>query len=72
MIKLLPCPWCGKTPEVFPKDPEVSGNAWGSVCCVNKKCQAQPYVNDGSLVADDRGSDKYKELAIKRWNRRKI
>jgi hypothetical protein len=71
MIEPLPCPFCGKAPCVFPIDPTVEGNAWGMVQCVNKHCSAQPKVNDGATLADERGSDKYKEAAIRRWNRRR-
>ena len=66
----LPCPFCGKTPKVFPSRPELDGNAWGAVRCINIRCPAMPNVNDGSRVSDERGSDAYKRLAIKRWNRR--
>lgn len=66
----LPCPFCGKLPEVYPKDPSREGNAFGQVRCENDRCQAQPVVNDGALSADERGSAAYKRLAIRRWNRR--
>ena len=65
-----PCPFCGAAPEVRPKDPETEGDAWGEVACVNPECPAQPSVQDGEDVADERGSDAYKAAAIKRWNRR--
>ena len=31
---------------------------------------AQPSVRDGEEVADQRGSDGYKDVAIRRWNTR--
>lgn len=68
-LKLLPCPFCGKTPIVVPINPEIEGNAWGEVKCVNKHCFAQPTVRDGCKVTDD--AIDYKKAAIKRWNRRK-
>ena len=38
--------------------------------CQNDGCAAQPRVEDGEDIADERGSDAYKQCAIKRWNRR--
>lgn len=69
-VQPLPCPFCGKAPNVVPSNPDLDGNAWGAVVCVYKRCPAQPTVKDGANIADDRGSDAYKALAIKRWNRR--
>jgi hypothetical protein len=66
----LPCPFCGKEPDVYPHHPETEGNAWGEVVCVNGRCPAQPRVLDGAVIADERGTAAYKRLAIKRWNRR--
>jgi hypothetical protein len=76
MLKPLPCPFCGKLPRIEPKNPERDGDAWGAVTCVNKRCATfngrdeGVSVGDGSLIADSRGPDKYKEAAIRRWNRR--
>lgn len=64
------CPFCGKKPKVMPSNPDMDGNAWGAVACTNKRCPAQPRVQDGCMVADDRGSGAYKDTAIKRWNKR--
>lgn len=69
-IEPMPCPFCGKTPKVFPLDSEIGGNAWAEVRCVNKKCSANPCVSDGTKIIDERGSEKYKKAAIKRWNKR--
>jgi hypothetical protein len=71
MTAPLPCPFCGEQPEVLPKDPKRSGNAWGAVRCANEDCHASECsVGDGEAMADDRGSDLYKEAAIRRWNTR--
>lgn len=69
-LKPKPCPFCGAVPTVGPADPEREGNAGGFVRCENPTCPAQPYINDGETVADERGSAKYKALAIVRWNTR--
>lgn len=66
----LHCPFCGGVPVVEPIEPELQGNAFGRVSCFNVKCPAQPTVDDGETVSDDRGSDAYKAIAIARWNRR--
>lgn len=72
MLKPLPCPWCGTTPDTFPQNPKVEGNAWGEVRCTNNDCHAGGVsVGDGEDGADDRGSDKYIQCAIRRWNDRK-
>lgn len=66
-MKPLAC-LCGVVPLVRPENPEVEGNAWGAVICVNPECPANPFVEDGIDVCDDRGSDAYKRAAIERWN----
>lgn len=66
----LPCPFCGELPKVLPSRPDLDGNAWGAVSCVNTKCPAMPRVQDGAAILDERGSAAYKALAIKRWNQR--
>jgi hypothetical protein len=70
MAKPLPCPFCGKEPQVGPARPEIEGNAWGYVECINERCPAQPRVRDGANCSDERGSAAYKALAVRRWNRR--
>jgi hypothetical protein len=67
MLKPRLCPFCHTEPKVIPSNPEMDGNAWGAVQCVNQACPARPRVADGSTVADERGSDAYKALAIRRW-----
>ncbi len=69
-VKPLPCPFCGKIPNVYPTDPSREGNAFGQVRCDYPRCAANPVVNDGALQSDERGSSAYKRLAINRWNRR--
>ena len=66
----LPCPFCGKKPKLFPIDPDREGDAFGEVSCMNEKCSAHPTVRDCCEIADMRGPGAYKDLAIKRWNRR--
>ena len=73
LIKL--CPFCGKEPELFPKNPKREGNAWGAVSCVNTKCSTFDSfrhkgvtVEDGEDVADDRGTAEYQNAARLRWN----
>lgn len=70
MTKPLTCPFCGAHPIVGPEDPTKDGNAWGIVECVNTRCAVRPQCADGDDVADERGSDAYKEAAIRRWNQR--
>lgn len=61
---------------MHPIDPKAQGNAWGEVRCENRLCPTYDEtrrhgvsVRDGELVADERGSDAYKGIAIRRWNR---
>lgn len=61
LLKPLPCPFCGSEPVIGPSNPELSGNAFGFV-----ECPAKPHVGDGEIVADDRGSRAYINVAIKR------
>lgn len=70
MLKPLPCPFCGQIPWVVPSQPEIEGNAWGAVDCQNPSCRVNPTCSDGAKRADDRGSEAYKQLAIRNWNRR--
>ncbi len=69
-MKPLPCPFCGNIPNVYPTDPSREGNDFGQVRCEYQRCPANPVVGDGAIQYDERGSAAYKQLAIKRWNRR--
>lgn len=69
-MKPLPCPFCGEEPALHPNNPKREGNAWGRVQCENEECPAQPHVDDGEGVADERGADAYKAAAVARWNMR--
>lgn len=68
--KALCCPFCGKAPEILPKNPEREGDAWGEAACVNEQCPAQPRVVDGA-ECELGSSEAHKNLAIDRWNKRK-
>jgi hypothetical protein len=68
MVSPLPCPFCGAPPIVGPGCVEREGNAWGYVACQNPDCPAQPIVQDGEKVADERGIEAYRQAAITRWN----
>ena len=75
-MKPLHCPFCGAVPLIEPIDPKTEGDAWGMVVCVNHRCptfdgERGVQVGDGSQQVDERGSAKYKQAAIRRWNRRK-
>lgn len=77
--KPLPCPFCGEEPVVEPLEPQYEGNVWATVQCVYRQCPTFAasrfgghgvQVHDGEEFADDRGSDAYKQAAIRRWNQR--
>ena len=68
--KMKTCPFCGKQPQTYPKDPRREGDAFGQVRCENRRCSANPVVNDGAIQSDERGSEKYVAAAIRRWNKR--
>lgn len=74
MIKPKVCPFCGHIPVVLPtaKDVELKreGSGYGKVQCINENCPAKPFVFDGEDIIDNRGSEVYKEAAIKIWNKR--
>jgi hypothetical protein len=61
--ELLPCPFCGKIPELFPKYPKLEGDAWAEVKCFNNKCFVKP-------SAQYFGEVKPFQRAIRRWNKR--
>ena len=69
-LQPLPCPFCGKKPKLFPTNPREEGNAWGSVCCTNRKCPVQPEAEDCCKLAGEFGTGWYMDQAIKRWNTR--
>lgn len=64
----LPCPFCGAAPVVLPKEPEVDGDGWGAVACVNARCHAQPMVKKRNVRLDN--SAGHKRIAIRKWNQR--
>jgi len=81
MISYLvePCPFCGEPPQVLPSAEDVAsgreGSAYGRVICMYGGCPTYSrirgegvFVDDGEPCADERGSEEYKRLAVKRWN----
>lgn len=60
--ELKPCPFCGRKPSVFPRDPKKEGDSWTKIICPRDRC-AQVEV----LVCSERGHYK---AAAKRWNTR--
>lgn len=78
MSRAKACPFCGHGPIVGPADPERDGDAWAYVECRNERCPTYDLpighgvrVYDGESVADARGSQSYKNAAIRRWNQRR-
>lgn len=78
MITPRTCPFCGKSPALHPQNPEREGNAWGAVQCENMRCATYDEtrghgvtVSDGVTMCDDRGTAKYIDGAIRRWNKRR-
>ncbi len=49
----LPCPFCGSTPALHPKNWRLEGDAWGEVRCENSRCAAKPSARDGESVSDE-------------------
>ena len=62
----LPCPFCGAMPILFPQRPDIEGNAWGAVTCMNETCRVRP----SAQWFDDRGTHFCHRKAILDWNRR--
>uniref|UniRef100_A0A6M3KU00 Putative restriction alleviation protein n=1 Tax=viral metagenome TaxID=1070528 RepID=A0A6M3KU00_9ZZZZ len=63
LLKLKPCPWCGKPPTIttYPKESVLNGIV---IACNNDTCAVSPYL-DGDF--DD---FKNKTGVIKAWNNR--
>jgi len=60
---LAPCPFCGSQPKVLPTRPDLDGDAWARVICVNSYCHVQP-------VAEAYVDQNPKAAAIAKWNTR--
>ena len=69
-LKPLPCPFCGEIPSVEPENPMKDGDAGGTVECKNELCFVKPTVDDDEEILDMRGPGAYKDIAIRRWNKR--
>ena len=77
MSELKPCPFCGETPDLFPKDPEIEGDAWASVKCINEVCDCKPELKiyeDACAEGESGGrwlvGKEIFEEATRRWNTR--
>jgi restriction alleviation protein Lar len=66
MLKLKPCPFCGKQPEVFPEDPKTEGDAWTKIACVNERCGVFPEVTSYDDI-----KAYHRRNAARRWNTRR-
>ena len=72
-LHIKPCPFCGENPMVGPADPEIEGDGWGEVKCVNTDCEASPSVEVYDLPENIEWiSDHYKKAAIFSWNKRAL
>lgn len=66
-----PCPFCAEMPFVGPADDDTGyGSAAGWVQCLNPKCTANPYVDNGARIIGEFGRKVYQRHAIRRWNKR--
>lgn len=68
MPTILPCPFCGKQPEIRE---HLSEEIWAMVCCKNRHCAAQPLVVDSPKIDAYKTTKEAVSAAIRRWNRRK-
>lgn len=68
MADLLPCPFCGNEPRVFPINPKRDGDAWTAIECAN--C-ASDQMGEQSVVRVAVYADSgHRERAIILWNTR--
>lgn len=66
--ELLPCPFCGEQPKVYPADPEREGDAWTAIECAN--CVADvPDTQSVARVTHYADSGHF-ERAVVAWNTR--
>lgn len=61
--ELKPCPFCGATPDVEPKNPKIEGDAWTRIVCKNDGCWVKPHAS--AYIDGDHYS-----AAREAWNRR--
>jgi hypothetical protein len=66
----LPCPFCGESPVVWPKDDLTQGKGWATVTCRNSECPAKPSLADDLPYDPKLPLTDYQQSAIRRWNTR--
>lgn len=68
--ELLPCPFCGRQPKVFPADADVEGNAWTAIECAN--CVTSPPNTQSVARVTHYAESGHFEAAVTAWNTRAV
>lgn len=66
--ELLPCPFCGQQPKVFPADAGAEGNAWTAIECAN--CVTSPPNTQSVARVTHYAESGHFERAVAAWNTR--